>query len=279
MLGTVTQPPGSGPAAHSVSVLAAASHGGSAYDVQYESAPESQASSGVTKSRLLVVEDDDRIRSSLRLALGDEGYTVDAVENAELGIERFRDEPPDLVLVDVMLPGMNGLDLCHKIRQTSAVPVIVVTARDDSHDIVAGLEAGADDYVTKPFVFKELAARVRALLRRTQGLLPGEDGGALEFGELSINVVEGTVERSGERLDLTRTEFLLFCTLVENQRHILSRDQLLSNVWGYDYYGDVRIVDAHIRRLRKKLEVDPANPDYVITVRGLGYKFDPEKPD
>ncbi|MFT7607751.1 MAG: DNA-binding response OmpR family regulator [Candidatus Aldehydirespiratoraceae bacterium] len=232
----------------------------------------------MTKSRLLVVEDDDRIRSSLRLALGDEGYTVDAVADAELGFQHFSDEPPDLVLVDVMLPGMNGLDLCHKIRQTSAVPIIVVTARDDSHDIVAGLEAGADDYVTKPFVFKELAARIRALLRRTQGLLPGEDGGAVEFGELSINVEEGTVERAGLRRDLTRTEFLLLCALVENERRILSRDQLLSTVWGYDYYGDSRIVDAHIRRLRKKIEVDPANPEYVMTVRGLGYKFDPEKP-
>ncbi len=269
-------PPANDPGHHTAASLAAASHGGSAYDVAYEDAK--QPWRGVTKSRLLLVEDDDRIRSSLRLALGDEGYTVDAVADAELGFQHFSDEPPDLVLVDVMLPGMSGLDLCHKIRQTSAVPIIVVTARDDSHDIVAGLEAGADDYITKPFVFKELAARIRALLRRTQGLLPGEDGGALEFGELSINVGEGTVQLTGRRLDLTRTEFLLLCALVENQRRILSRDQLLSNVWGYDYYGDPRIVDAHIRRLRKKLEADPANPNYVITVRGLGYKFDPQKP-
>lgn len=275
---TVIQPTGSAPDFLKAAALAAVSHGGSAYDVHYESPSGSQASSSVTKSRLLIVEDDDRIRSSLRLALGDEGYTVDAVDSAESGLDRFLAEPPDLVLVDVTLPGISGLDLCHKLRQTSAVPIIVVTARDDSHDVVAGLEAGADDYVTKPFVFKELAARVRALLRRTQGLLPGEDGGALDFGELSINVEEGTVERSGRRLDLTRTEFLLLCALIDNQRRILSRDQLLSNVWGYDYYGDARIVDAHIRRLRKKLEIDPANPDYVITVRGLGYKFDPENP-
>lgn len=258
-------------------LLKAASHGvPSLYDGAYESASNPAPMNDVTKSRLLVVEDDDRIRSSLRLALGDEGYLVDTVQDAERAFEQFKAEPPDLVLVDVMLPGMSGLDLCHRIRQTSAVPIIVVTARDDSHDVVAGLEAGADDYVTKPFVFKELAARVRALLRRTQGLLADADGGRVNFGELSINVEEGTVKRSGQVLDLTRTEFLLLCTLVENQRRILSRDQLLNNVWGYDYYGDGRIVDAHVRRLRKKLEVDPANPTYVLTVRGLGYKFDPE---
>ncbi len=263
----------------SSSLLKAASHGGpAAYDVSNETPSAARPNDDMTKSRLLIVEDDDRIRSSLRLALGDEGYMVDVVEDAEQGFERFKAEPPDLILVDVMLPGMNGLDLCRRIRQTSAIPIVVVTARDDSHDVVAGLEAGADDYVTKPFVFKELAARVRALLRRTQGLLADADGGPLEFGELSINVEEGTVKRSEEVLDLTRTEFLLLCALVENQRRILSRDQLLENVWGYDYYGDPRIVDAHVRRLRKKLEVDPANPDYVLTVRGLGYKFDPDRP-
>ena len=272
----MTQPTSRATGRTPAAILAAVSHGGSAYDVRYEAPSEPRPSTVVTKSRLLIVEDDDRIRSSLRLALSDEGYAVDAVENAELGLDRFQAEPPDLVLVDVMLPGMSGLDLCHKIRQVSAIPIVVVTARDDSHDVVAGLEAGADDYVTKPFVFKELAARIRALLRRTQGLLADEHGAALEFGELAINVEEGTVKRAGDALDLTRTEFLLLCTLVENQRRILSRDQLLANVWGYDYFGDARIVDAHIRRLRKKLEIDPGKPDYVITVRGLGYKFDPD---
>lgn len=230
-------------------------------------------------SKLLIVEDDDRIRSSLRLALNDEGYLVDDVGDAETALQRLAVEPPDLVLVDVMLPGMSGLDLCHRIRQSSSVPVVIITARDDSHDVVAGLEAGADDYVTKPFVFKELAARIRALLRRTQGVLVDCDRTDLRFGDLSIGVAEGLVSRSGEPISLTRTEFLLLVELVENHRRILSRDQLLTSVWGYDHYGDGRIVDAHIRRLRKKVEVDPANPEYVITVRGLGYKFDPDHRD
>lgn len=222
---------------------------------------------------LLVVEDDDRIRAALRLALTDEGYTVHDVADAETAIDRFRDHHPDLVLVDIMLPGMSGLDLCHHLRRLSDVPIIMVTARDDSHDVVVGLEAGADDYVTKPFVFKELAARIRSLLRRTRG--SGREPERLRFGDLVVALEEGTVTRDGEVIDLTRTEFLLLCELIENPRRILSREQLLANVWGYDYYGDGRIVDAHIGRLRKKIEPDPASPRYVTTVRGLGYKFVP----
>ncbi len=237
---------------------------------------EWEMSEKLANSRLLLVEDDDRIRLSLRLALGDEGYTVDDSADAESALETLQSEPPDLVLVDVMLPGMSGLDLCHIIRRSSDVPIIVITARGDSHDIVAGLEAGADDYVTKPFIFKELAARIRALLRRTQGALANSDGQDLQFGELTINLAEGTVTLEGEGVKLTRTEFLLMRELVENPRRILSRDSLLNRVWGYEYFGDTRIVDAHIRRLRKKIEKDPADPSYVLTVRGLGYKFDPD---
>ncbi len=225
------------------------------------------------RATVLIVEDDDRIRAALRLALGDEGYSVDAVADAETGLERLRTSPPDIVLVDIMLPGMSGLDLCHQLRRTSDLPIIIVTARDDSHDIVAGLEAGADDYVTKPFVFKELAARIRALLRRTRA--PVQEPSRLRFGDLLVSVDEGTVTRNGEVIDLTRTEFLLLCELIDNPRRILSREQLLASVWGYDYYGDGRIVDAHIARLRKKIEPDPSSPIYVATVRGLGYKFVP----
>jgi DNA-binding response OmpR family regulator len=222
---------------------------------------------------VLVVEDDDRIRAALRLALGDEGYHVVDVPDAEAALLRLRETPPDLVLVDLMLPGMSGLDLCHQIRRSSDLPIIVVSARDDSHDVVAGLEAGADDYVTKPFVFKELAARIRALMRRTQGEMPGP--ARLRFGDLVVLVEEGTVLRNGEAIDLTRTEFLLLCELVDNPRRVLSREQLLTSVWGYDYFGDGRIVDAHIARLRKKIEPDPSAPAYVTTVRGLGYRFVP----
>ena len=228
---------------------------------------------GSGRSRVLVVEDDDRIRAALRLALGDEGYDVDDVGDAESAVERVRTDRPDIVLVDVMLPGMSGLDLCHHLRRSSDVPIIMVTARDDSHDVVAGLEAGADDYVTKPFVVKELAARIRALLRRTR--VPFSEPSRLRFGDLVMSIEEGTVTRAGEPINLTRTEFLLLCELVDNPRRVLSRDQLLTNVWGYDYYGDARIVDAHIARLRKKIEPDPSSPVFVTTVRGLGYKFMP----
>ncbi len=229
---------------------------------------------GTRRSRVLVVEDDDRIRAALRLALRDEGYVVDDVPDAETAVAQFHAARPDVVLLDIMLPGMGGLDLCHHLRRSSDVPIIMVTARDDSHDVVAGLEAGADDYVTKPFVVKELAARIRALLRRTRA--PVAEPSRLQFGDLVVSVEEGTVTRGGEPVSLTRTEFLLLCELIDNPRRVLSRDQLLTSVWGYDYYGDTRIVDAHIGRLRKKIELDPSAPSHVTTVRGLGYKFLPE---
>ncbi len=226
-------------------------------------------------ARLLIVEDDDRIRASLRLALRDEGYAVVDAPDADTALEYFREEEPDLILLDVLLPGMDGLELCRTIRRTSAVPVVMLTARDDSHDVVAGLEAGADDYVTKPYNVKEVAARIRALLRRTQGML-AESGGHRRFDRLEVRIDEGTVLIDGSPIDLTKTEFRLLSELIEHERKVLSRDQLLELVWGYDYYGDDRVVDAHIRRLRAKIERDPSDPEYVITVRGLGYKFDPQ---
>ena len=226
-------------------------------------------------AHLLVVEDDERIRASLRLALRDEGYAVQGVADATGALDHLAQSDPDLILLDVLLPGMDGLDLCRTIRRTSAVPIIMLTARDDSHDVVAGLEAGADDYVTKPYNVKELAARIRSLLRRTQGLLEEDDARARVVGDLEIRLDEGVVQRGGTDVGLTRTEFRLLSELLGHERKVLSRDQLLERVWGYDYYGDVRVVDAHIRRLRAKIEDDPADPRYVLTVRGLGYKFDP----
>ncbi|WP_436794851.1 response regulator [Actinospongicola halichondriae] len=226
-------------------------------------------------AKLLIVEDDDRIRASLRLALREEGYAVEVAADAAEALSRFSAEEPDLVLLDVLLPGMDGLEFCRTIRRTSAVPVVMLTARDDSHDVVAGLEAGADDYVTKPYNVKEVAARIRALLRRTQGLLPAA-GAARRFGRLEVRVDEGAVAVDGEPVELTRTEFRLLSELIQHERKVLSRDQLLELVWGYDYYGDVRVVDAHVRRLRAKIERDPSEPEFVTTVRGLGYKFDPQ---
>ena len=222
-------------------------------------------------SRILIVEDDERIRSSMRLALEDEGYTVDDVGSGEEAVTRFEAEPSEVVLIDLMLPGMDGFEACRALRRISTVPVIMVTARSDTHDVVAGLEAGADDYVTKPFVAKELAARIRALLRRSRH--EGEDAAILSFGDVEIEPDAGVVRRAGEEVHCTRTEFRLLCELANHPGKVLSREQLLERVWGYDYFGDGRLVDVHVRRLRTKVEPDPASPRFILTVRGMGYKL------
>lgn len=221
---------------------------------------------------VLVVEDDGGIRRALKLALTDEGYEVHGVPTGEEAIEFVRRQPVSAVLVDVNLPGMNGFDVCRRVREITPVPIIIVSAREDSHDVVAGLEAGADDYVTKPFVFKELAARLRANLRRHHP--DPESRAQMEFGDLHISPEEGRTWRDGEELALTATEFRLLCVLAERPGRVLSREQILEAAWGYDYYGDVRLVDAHIRRLRTKVEVDPSDPVHIVTVRGLGYRFE-----
>ncbi|HUY63647.1 MAG TPA: response regulator transcription factor [Acidimicrobiales bacterium] len=221
------------------------------------------------KGQILLVEDDERIRTSTRLALEDEGYEVAEAEDGEIALARFAEKPADVVLIDLMLPGIDGFECCRRLRQSSTVPVIMVTARTDTQDVVAGLEAGADDYVTKPFVAKELAARVRALLRRARS------AGAtslIMLGSVEIRPDEGTVERDGDDVHCTRTEFRLLCELAANPGKVMSREQLLDRVWGYDYFGDGRLVDVHIRRLRTKIEDDPAMPRHILTVRGMGYK-------
>ncbi len=217
------------------------------------------------------MEDDERIRASMRLALEDEGWEVDETGSGEEELEAFTKRPADLVLIDLMLPGMDGFECCRALRRVSSVPIIMVTARADTHDVVAGLEAGADDYVTKPFVAKELAARIRALLRRARSIESASS--PLSFGQLEILPDEGVVRLAGEEVHLTRTEFRLLCELAESPGKVLSREQLLERVWGYDYFGDGRLVDVHVRRLRTKVEPDAANPEHVITVRGLGYKL------
>jgi len=222
-------------------------------------------------SRILIVEDDERIRSSMRLALEDEGHAVDDVGSGEEAITRFDDEPAELVLMDLMLPGMGGFETCRVLRRSSTVPIIMVTARSDTHDVVAGLEAGADDYVTKPFEAKELAARIRALLRRSRH--EGEDSTVLGFGDVEIEPDAGVVRQAGAEVHCTRTEFRLLCELANHPGKVLSREQLLERVWGYDYFGDGRLVDVHVRRLRTKVEPDPAAPRFILTVRGMGYKL------
>jgi DNA-binding response OmpR family regulator len=226
----------------------------------------------VTRS-VLLVEDDSRVRRVLRLALEDEGYVVTEASDGAAGLAAVTAQP-DVVLLDLMLPDIDGFSVCRSIRRVSDVPVIMITARVDSHDVVAGLEAGADDYVTKPLVAKELAARIRALLRRVHPVTAESAGPRrIPIGDLIIGVEEGHVTRDGMPLSLTRTEFRLLVELASAQGRVCSREQLLDRVWGYGYFGDSRIVDVHIGRLRSKIERDPANPRHVITARGLGYRL------
>lgn len=222
---------------------------------------------------ILIVEDDERIRQALRLVLEDEQYGVAEAGSAEAALATFQERPAQLVLIDVMLPGLDGFELCRSLRRSSDVPIIMVTARSDSHDVVAGLEAGADDYVTKPFVPKELAARMRALLRRVRASeVPDE---IVRIGNLQIQPDAGIVRRDGVEVSLTKTEFRLLCELAASRGRLLSREVLLERVWGYDYFGDGRLVDVHIRRLRKKIEDEPGQPRHLLTIRGLGYKLQP----
>jgi two-component system response regulator MtrA len=220
--------------------------------------------------RLLVVDDDKSIRETMDLALTEEGYVVDTANDAEEARAAIRANTPDLLVLDVMLPGQDGFELCREIRRTSSLPIILLTAKTDTIDIVVGLESGADDYVTKPFEMRELVARMRSLLRRAQA--DDETPQVLRVGPIEIRPDEGLVRKNGEPLSLTRTEFRLLTTLAARAGRVFSREKLLSDVWGYDYFGDARLVDVHVRRLRMKVEDDPHNPTIIQTVRGMGYK-------
>ncbi|HEY8544871.1 MAG TPA: response regulator transcription factor [Acidimicrobiales bacterium] len=222
-------------------------------------------------TRILTVEDDERIRTAVKLALEDEGWTVEESETGEEALAAFSRKAADVVLIDIMLPGLDGFEVCRRIRKDSDVPIVMVTARADTHDVVAGLEAGADDYLTKPFAPKELSARIRALLRRARASDPASPH--LRFGDLEIIPDEGVVRRAGQEIHLTKTEFKLLVELASSPGRVFSREVLLERVWGYGYFGDGRLVDVHVRRLRTKVENDPANPQHVVTVRGLGYKL------
>ncbi len=226
-------------------------------------------------TKILTVEDDERIRLAVKLALEDEGWDVEEAATGEEALSKFTHSPSDVVLIDIMLPGLDGFEVCRSIRRLSDVPVIMVTARDDTHDVVAGLEAGADDYLTKPFAPKELSARIRALLRRSRQSESSGPLAKISVGELEISPDEGVVTRSGESIPLTKTEFKLLVELATQPGKVFSREVLLERVWGYDYFGDGRLVDVHIRRLRTKVEADPASPRYVVTARGMGYKLAP----
>ena len=221
---------------------------------------------------VMVVEDDDAIRLVLRTNLEDEGYRVLEAVTAEQGLVLMMDEKVDVVLVDLRLPGIHGLDLVRSLRATSQVPIIIVTAQTDSHDVVAGLEAGADDYVTKPFVAKELMARIRTQIRRSA---PAEEEGTqvLACGPMELNPDSAEVLRDGQPIPVSRIEFYVLAELIGARGRVLSRDYLLRKVWGYGNAGDGRVVDNLVYRLRSKIEDDPANPELLTTVRGFGYRM------
>lgn len=222
---------------------------------------------------VLLVEDDVAIRQPTADLLRGDGYQVAEAGSGEEALEIMASGSIDCVLVDLMLPGMDGFDLTRAIRQASGIPIIVVTAKDDPFDVVAGLEAGADDYVTKPFEPKVLVARIRAALRRAH---PAPAPGGIRLGErLEVQPDAGVVIVDGDEVALTRTEFRLLCELAVNVGRVISRDQLLESVWGYDYFGETKLVDVHMHRLRAKIEADPSEPAHVVTVRGLGYKAMP----
>ena len=216
---------------------------------------------------ILVIEDDPSIRELTQLGLSAAGFRVSTAADGWSGLTRFRQDGPDLVVLDLMLPGMDGLEVCRQIRAVSVVPIVMLTARTETNSVVVGLEAGADDYVTKPFEMPVLVARVRAALRRVQFTME-----ELTLGPVRVDLAGHTVRRDGEEVPLTATEFRLLCVLASAPGRVLTRQVLLDQVWGYDYLGDSRMVDVAVQRLRAKIEGDPAHPELIQTVRGVGYR-------
>ena len=224
-------------------------------------------------TRVLVVEDEDSFSDALSFMLRREGYEVFVASDGNAAVSEFDKHGPDLVLLDLMLPGISGTEVCRIIRGKSSVPIIMLTAKDGEVDKVVGLELGADDYVTKPFSSRELLARVRAVLRRhgdVEELLPA----TIEAGSVRIDIERHVVSVRGENITMPLKEFDLLELLVRNSGRVLTRNQLIDRVWGADYVGDTKTLDVHIKRLRAKIEIDPSTPIHINTVRGLGYKFE-----
>jgi len=214
----------------------------------------------------MVVDDDQDLAEMLSIVLTSAGMEVDLVNRGDQVMDLFNTNPPDLVLLDVMLPGVDGIEVCKLIREKSMVPIVMLTAKDDTHDVVLGLEAGADDYIVKPFKQQELVARINTRLRRVTKV------GTLEIGDLVIDQMEHKVLKSGREIPLTRLEFDLLATLAKEPGRVFTRESLLSEVWGYQHAADTRLVNVHVQRLRSKIESDADKPEYVLTVRGVGYK-------
>lgn len=223
--------------------------------------------------RILIVEDEESLADSVRYNLEREGFTVTVAIDGRKALERFRAEPPSLVILDLMLPEVSGLDLCRAIRAESDVPIIMVTAKDSEADKVAGLELGADDYVTKPFSVRELVSRVRALLRRARMHRDGVADDVLAGGPVEMDVVRHEVRVAGEGIGLPPKEFELLEAFLRRKGRLLTREFLIGEIWGPDYFGDTKTLDVHVKRLRQKIEDDPHQPQHLVTVRGLGYKF------
>jgi DNA-binding response OmpR family regulator len=222
---------------------------------------------------ILLVEDDATLSETLRYNLEREGYTVIMANDGVQGLDRARRDQPDLIILDIMLPRLDGFSVCRILRQESAVPILMLTARQDEVDRIAGLELGADDYVAKPFSLGELLARVRAIMRRTDRQ-PLTNREVLDAGALRVDTGSRRAWRDGGELNLSQKEFDLLTCLIRNRGMALSRDVLLERVWGFDFLGDSRTVDVHIRWLREKVEPDPSRPVYIQTVRGVGYRFE-----
>jgi two-component system, OmpR family, response regulator RegX3 len=224
-------------------------------------------------ARILVVEDEESLADTVRYNLEREGYAVAVASDGRAALDRFRSESPSLVILDLMLPEMSGLDVCRQIRQISNVPIIMVTAKDSEADKVSGLELGADDYVTKPFSVRELVSRVRAHLRRFEMRTDAPEEDVLRGGPISLDVAKHEVLVRGQTVGFPPKEFELLEVFLRRKGRLLTRDFLIEEVWGAGYFGDTKTLDVHVKRLRKKVEQDPHQPKHLVTVRGLGYKF------
>jgi two-component system OmpR family response regulator len=224
--------------------------------------------------KVLIVEDDANLLEALKYNLRKEGYAVVTAGDGEQALGIARREKPDLLILDVMLPGLNGFEVCRILRKEISVPIIMLTARADEMDKVVGLEIGADDYMTKPFSMRELLARVRAMLRRTKMSEPVKEQEIIKIGDIEIDIARHRASFAGAVLELSPKEFDLLAFLARNKGLVFTRERLLEKVWGYDFAGDTRTVDVHVRWLRKKIETDPARPGYLVTVRGTGYKLE-----
>jgi len=223
--------------------------------------------------RILIVEDEAVIRKAIRMACEKEGYEVVEAENGTEGLHLSESSRPDLILLDLMLPDISGFDVCREVRKSgSGVPIIILSAKTEEIDIVVGLEIGADDYITKPFRARELLARIAAHLRRVRADEHGADG-RLDFKDLSINLNERRVFKKGDEVELTHTEFDLLAFLASNSGKVLSREKILNHVWGYEYPIETRVIDVHVRNLRRKIENDPGRPFFILAVPGIGYRF------